>query len=426
MSDSEETIYSTMFKSLKHPVRRKILRVLSDKPTSFSDLLGELGVSSSHLTYHLESLGELVAKLDGGNYKLSTFGEAAVNTMRVVEDAPVVQTSQKWSMSFRWKPVFGALVIGIVLLASLSVMQFNTMNLMSNQQSQLQAQYNELLLFTGASTDKAISFLRDVIQLDLTRYDAELLSNTVGPAALKGVVEQNLIYSLTSTDSKMTVSFRFRNNMLSSYSVILDGTPIYEGAQPFIVLDSAKWLIQKMCSYEDAPYLEHMNHTLYQFNDAESIQLTEGNLKFNMSTSGANTEMQWYYTQDNVDFPSKSLKLTFTDLILKELDDSFFLYGISNTQVNIDQAVAIQTAKNAIKGYSWSSGGQQVTGYTIDDATAVFDPVPREEPLTLVPCWQVTLYLGNLPTSTNINRIAVNVWADTGKADTDHIRALSG
>jgi len=426
MSDSEETIYSTMFKSLKHPVRRKILRVLSDKPTSFSDLLGELGVSSSHLTYHLESLGELVAKLDGGNYKLSTFGEAAVNTMRVVEDAPVVQTSQKWSMSFRWKPVFGALVIGIVLLASFSVMQFNTMNLMSNQQSQLQAQYNELLLFTGASTDKAISFLRDVIQLDLTRYDAELLSNTVGPAAIKGVVEQNLIYSLTSTDSKMTVSFRFRNNMLSSYSVILDGTPIYEGAQPFIVLDSAKWLIQKMCSYEDAPYLEHMNHTLYQFNDAESIQLTEGNLKFNMSTSGANTEMQWYYTQDNVDFPSKSLKLTFTDLILKELDDSFFLYGISNTQVNIDQAVAIQTAKNAIKGYSWSSGGQQVTGYTIDDATAVFDPVPREEPLTLVPCWQVTLYLGNLPTSTNINRIAVNVWADTGKADTDHIRALSG
>ena len=426
MSDSEETIYSTMFKSLKHPVRRKILRVLSDKPTSFSDLLGELGVSSSHLTYHLESLGELVAKLDGGNYKLSTFGEAAVNTMRVVEDAPVVQTSQKWSMSFRWKPVFGALVIGIVLLASLSVMQFNTMNLMSNQQSQLQAQYNELLLFTGASTDKAISFLRDVIQLDLTRYDAELLSNTVGPAALKGVVEQNLIYSLTSTDSKMTVSFRFRNNMLSSYSVILDGTPIYEGAQPFIVLDSAKWLIQKMCSYEDAPYLEHMNHTLYQFTDAESIQLTEGNLKFNMSTSGANTEMQWYYTQDNVDFPSKSLKLTFTDLILKELDDSFFLYSISNTQVNIDQGVAIQTAKNAIKGYSWSSGGQQVTGYTIDDATAVFDPVPREEPLTLVPCWQVTLYLGNLPTSTNINRIAVNVWADTGKADTDHIRALSG
>jgi hypothetical protein len=284
-----------------------------------------------------------------------------------------------------------------------------------------------LLSFT-ASTDKAISFLRDVVELDLTKYDAELLSNTVtSPTALRGVVEQNLIYSLTSSESSMTVSFRFRNNMLSSYSVsLLEGTPIYKGAQPFIVLDSAKWLIQKMRSYEDAPYVEEMNHTLYQINDATSgsVQLMEGNLKFNMSISGANAEMQWYYTKDNVDFPSKRLKLSFTDLVLKELDDSYFLYNIGNTQVNVDQAGAIQTAKNAIKGYSWPSGGQQVTGYTIDDATAVFDPAPREDPLTLIPCWYVTLYLGNLPTSTSINRIAVSVWADTGKAD--QIRALSG
>jgi Helix-turn-helix domain len=426
MSDSEETIYSTMFKSLKHPVRRKILRVLSDKATSFSDMLEELGVSSSHLTYHLESLGELVTKLESGNYKLSTFGEAAVNTMKVVEDAPVVQTSQKWSMSFRWKPVFGVLVIGIVLLASFSVLQLNTINLMSSQQSQLQAKYNELLSFT-ASTDKAISFLRDVIELDLTKYDAELLSNTVSSSTiLKGVVEQNLVYSLTSSDTRMTVNFRFRNNMLSSYSVsLLDGAPIYAGAQPFVVLDSAKWLVQKMISYEDAPYLGEMNNTLYQINNAESgsIQLKDGNLKFNMSISGANAEMEWYYTQDGVDFASKSLELTFTDLTLKELDDSYFLYKIGSTQVNIDQAGAIQTAKDAIKNFPWS-GGQQISGYTIDDATAVFDPAPREEPLTLIPRWYVTLYLGNLPTSTIINRIAVVVWADTGKAD--QIRALSG
>ncbi len=427
MSDTEETIYSTMFKSLKHPVRRKILRVLSDKATSFSDLLEELGVSSSHLTYHLESLGELVTKLEGGNYKLSTFGEAAVNTMKIVEDAPVVQTTQKWSMSFRWKPVFGALIVGIVLLASVSVVQLNTISFMSNQQSQLQAQYNELLSFT-ASTDKAIRFLSDVIELDLTKYDAQLLSNTVtSPTSLKGVVEQNLIYSLTSSENTMTVSFRFRNNLLSSYSVsLLDGTPIYEKPQPFIVLDSAKWMIQKMRAYEDASYLEQMNHTLYQINDAESgnFQLMDGNLKFNMSISGANAEMQWYYTQNNVDFPRKSLKLTFSDLILKELDDGYFLYSPGNTEVNIDQVGAIQAAKNAIKNFPWS-GGQQISSYTIDDATAIFDPAPRpEDSLTLFPCWYVVLYLGNLPTSTNINRITVTVWADTGK--TDQIRALSG
>jgi hypothetical protein len=416
MSDSEETIYSTMFKSLKHPVRRKILRVLSDKPTSFSDLLNELGVSSSHLTYHLESLGELVAKLDGGSYKLSTFGEAAVNTMRIVEDAPVVQTTQKWSMSFRWKPIFGVLTIAIVLLAGFSVVQFNSLNQMAISLNQLQDRYNQLSSLTGNSTDKAISFLRDVIELDLTKYDLEQLSNTATEP--DGVMQQSLVYSLKGVDSSMTVAMVFKNKMLSSYSVsLLDGTPAYDKAQPFVVLDSAKWLLQKMCSYESSSYLEDMNQTLYQLT-------SEGNLKFNMSVAGAITNMQWYYTENGVDFARKGLKLTFDGIILKELDDSYFLYSIGNTKVNIDQAEAIQAAKSAVKNYPLPSGTQQVTSYTIQDATAVFDPAPREDPLTLVPCWQVTLYLDNLPASININRISVTVWADTGK--TEPARALSG
>ena len=68
MSGSEDEIYSTMFSSLKHPVRRKILRMLSQKPMSFSQILEELDVSSSHLTYHLESLGELLFKMEDGKY----------------------------------------------------------------------------------------------------------------------------------------------------------------------------------------------------------------------------------------------------------------------------------------------------------------------------------------------------------------------
>ncbi len=101
MSDAKEEIYSTMFSSLKHPARRKILRVLSEKPLTFSEMLNLLGVSSSNLTYHLESLGELVTQ-ENGIYKLSTFGSAAVGTMKVVEEAPEVQPKKRAS-SFKWK-----------------------------------------------------------------------------------------------------------------------------------------------------------------------------------------------------------------------------------------------------------------------------------------------------------------------------------
>jgi DNA-binding transcriptional ArsR family regulator len=81
MADSEEEIYSIMFSSLKHPVRRKILRMLAYKPMTFMEVVEELGVSTSHLTYHLDSLGELVFKMESGQYKLSAFGLATVSAM---------------------------------------------------------------------------------------------------------------------------------------------------------------------------------------------------------------------------------------------------------------------------------------------------------------------------------------------------------
>jgi predicted transcriptional regulator len=57
--------------------------MLSERSMTFSQLLEELGVSSSHLTYHLENLGELVTKTENGKYKLSTFGAASVETMKM-------------------------------------------------------------------------------------------------------------------------------------------------------------------------------------------------------------------------------------------------------------------------------------------------------------------------------------------------------
>jgi DNA-binding transcriptional ArsR family regulator len=428
MSESEEPIYSTMFSSLKHPVRRKILRMLSEKTTSFSQMLEELGVSSPNLTYHLESLGELLCKTDGGDYKLSTFGEAAVNTMRIVEDAPIVQSKQRhWFMSLRLKSIVGILIIGLILLASFSVIEFNELNQLSNAHSRLQSEYDQLQSFT-ASTDKAIRFLRDVIELDLNKYDATLLSNTVdNPSGLDGVVEQILRYSLVSSDSKIEVVLRFRNNILSNYQMLLlDGSPIYAEPQPFTVLDSAKWLIYKLLSYEDAPYLNEMNSTLFQFGEADSVEMTQGYLKFNASISGTSAEMEWFYTENGVDFTQKGLKLVFENQALKELNDGYFLFKIGSAQVKVSSVDAIQIARDAMKSFTWkSSSGQTVSGYTVLDepVSVIFQPTAREDPLTLVPCWYITLYLDNVYQN-NVNRIAIWVWADTGK--TGQIKPITG
>ena len=131
MSDSDEEIYSTMFTSLKHPVRRKILRMLAENPMSFSKMLEELGISSSHLTYHLEHLGELLSKADNGNYKLSTFGEGSVNTMKIVEEVPVVKSQQRFTL--KWKSALAVILIFTIILAGFSVFQYTLLDQLSSE-----------------------------------------------------------------------------------------------------------------------------------------------------------------------------------------------------------------------------------------------------------------------------------------------------
>jgi len=139
MSDSDDEPYSTIFTSLKHPVRRKVLRMLSEKPRSFSEMLGAFKVSSSHLTYHLENLGELVSKTDDGKYKLSAFGEAAVATMSKVEETPKATQPERLSaLSMNWKYLLVALLIGLVILAGISIVQYQSLNRVSGEYGRLE------------------------------------------------------------------------------------------------------------------------------------------------------------------------------------------------------------------------------------------------------------------------------------------------
>ena len=82
----EEETYSLIFTSLKHPIRRKILRMLTDEPLTYSEILETLNIDSGHSSYHLDSLGDLTVHDENGHYRLSRLGEATVTLMDGVEE----------------------------------------------------------------------------------------------------------------------------------------------------------------------------------------------------------------------------------------------------------------------------------------------------------------------------------------------------
>ena len=230
-------------------------------------------------------------------------------------------------------------------------------------------------------------------------------------------MEQVMTYALTSSDSKMDVVFRFRNNQLSRYQIILlEGSPVYSQPQPYDVLDVAKGLLNRLGAYESTSYLSNMSRLLAIVNTStQSIQITEGNIKLNVTTSGDSAQILMMYTENGVDFSPKSLSLIFNNHDLETLTDGWFLFTVGSTTVNISSEKAVELAKNALNGYSWNVNGTTVSNFNVlSQLTEVFFHPNTKNTLALYPQYTVTFYLDKVYPG-NVNSIMVEVWADTGE-----------
>ena len=122
---TEEETYSLIFSSLKHPIRRKILRMLRDNELTFSQILEILSIDSGHLSYHLENLGDLVTHSPDGKYKLSSFGVATVKLMSGVEEHNKSTASKPKSKVDTAVKIFSIVLAVALLLVSVYSLNFN-------------------------------------------------------------------------------------------------------------------------------------------------------------------------------------------------------------------------------------------------------------------------------------------------------------
>ena len=143
MEEENGEVYSTIFSALRHGVRRNILRMLNQQELPFSAMEEALSLSSSHLTYHLDALKELVTKTETG-YKLSIFGQAAVEMIERVENPP--QEIAKRRLRYRQISV---ILLAVTLLTSglfgYTQIQLNTLNdIQADQKNQIAVLTKEL------------------------------------------------------------------------------------------------------------------------------------------------------------------------------------------------------------------------------------------------------------------------------------------
>jgi len=393
-------------------------------------MLEELAIPSSHLTYHLENLGELVLKDKDGKYKLSSFGKASVAMMKGAEEVPNGKLKRFSTLPLRWKSIFAIFAISIVLLASVSYVEFASMNNMNSDLGKLRADYatvqaqNRQLLSWSPSNNLATVIIKDVIQIDISKYPQTILeSNTAQIRTDMGsVIEEVFTYKIANSQSSFDLTLTFRNGHFWQFVLTQEeGYPnyplIYTQPQSGDILQATRDLITRYKSVTNDTYLDQAAALLAVANETGTDQ-TLGNTKLSLSIFGANSEALLMYTENGTDFKAKSLDVKLTNYIVTSFSDSWFLFNVGSTQVNVSQDQAILIAKNAAKTFSWNANGTQVTNFQVLDnpISALFYPHPKTGYLTLYPYWVVTLYLDKTYPG-DVNQLSVGVWADTGKVE---------
>jgi len=314
-----------------------------------------------------------------------------------------------------------------------SYIQFATISDLSNNYTVLKEEFealkaeNEQLLSWTPSTELAMTIIEEVIQIDISKYQATLASTSPTAetrADLGGIVEEEYIYNLVNIQSNFELRLRFRSGHFSQFVLTqLEGypnyPPIYTQQQSTDVLQATKDIIQRYKAVTNDTYLDEVYSLLSTTTNTNEDQKF-GNTKLRLSMYGSNARALIMYTENEVDFEAKCLSISFQNntnkFIVTSFTDDWFLYKVGNTQINVSRDQAILAAKESIRDFSWTVNGQKISNFQIIDnqVSVVFYPKTRSEPLTLIPYWVVTLPLDQTyPEGTN--SIVAGVWADTGE-----------
>ncbi|MBE0511417.1 hypothetical protein IBX38_00020 [Candidatus Bathyarchaeota archaeon] len=266
-----------------------------------------------------------------------------------------------------------------------------------------------------SAPEKTLTFLTDVVKLDVTKYNAKLVSHMDFPSDLDGLTEERVKYALESAGSKLDVTCRFRNNALVYCKLyLLEGSPLF--AQPSTnSLDDARGLLDRYQTYSGASYIHEVKGMLDTVTEPKPMTTTSGNVKLKISGE-TYTYIDWIYTVNGIDFDRNRIHFSFLNGAFNSFRDDWDLYKIGSTDVNVSEEEAIRTAREHAQNYTlkiWQNEWIEVEFNIVDEPVEVeFSTQPRE-PDTLYPLWDIQLYFDTL--YYGWNGIKVRMWADTGE-----------
>jgi len=202
----------------------------------------------------------------------------------------------------------------------------------------------------STTENKVLTFLRDVVGLDIAKYDAKLVAVPITPDLDSSSEMEWIKYTLESAGSKIDVLCNFRNNVSVWCKLsVIAGSPLYIQSQHANVIEAANSLLKRYQIYSSAPYLQTMQNMLDQVNESKPVTIKSGNVKLEISIEENYTYIKWMYTVNNIDASSKAVSFIFKNGALYLFRDTWDLYKIGTTDVIVSKEEAVSIAREHLQ-----------------------------------------------------------------------------
>jgi hypothetical protein len=277
----------------------------------------------------------------------------------------------------------------------------------------------------STAESKTLAYLSDVVGLDLSKYT--ITGGIVNfPASYSNSInnywkQENVDYHLNATNSQMTATFNFQNGIIEfCFITIQQGLPIYSQQPSSNSLDTTQDFLKRYQNYAskyydvDTSYLQPMRDSLSEMVELSSATSVEGNTKLQVTVS-EETQLQWTYTENEIEIQNKQVVLTLSDGNFRSFRDTWPLYTVGTTNaISKDEALKLALAATNNYDISFVSEDNSVQKIKLNLTNSTCESwltmMPRDTP-TLYPIWRFQIQFEE--PLYGVVGLQIGVWGDT-------------
>ncbi|MEM2281180.1 MAG: hypothetical protein QXZ68_04235 [Candidatus Bathyarchaeia archaeon] len=259
--------------------------------------------------------------------------------------------------------------------------------------------------------EKVLTFLRDVVRLDVKKYEVKLRTSAGIPPGPNPEM-YSWVYTLTSDESVLDVVCDFKDDALVWCKLYpLKGSPLF--TQPFTnALEEAKGFLERYQAYSGASHIRQLRSMLDTLSELTPLTKTEGDIRLEI-TVGESIEIRWMNAVNGITNNCNVVTIRFRNGAFEFFCDFWNRYPIGSAEVKVSKEEAIRIAKEkALDCIRKAVGEEAASSYTFVSEGALLTMQRRGD--ALYPHWEVLLELNKMVLGYG-KAFRVLLWADTGE-----------